>query len=100
MSHTVPVSDDLYEKIAAYAAERQQQPDALIEVWLTDAMRRASESAAVGEQAVNARSDPLFQVAGIFATGEPGWGRRHDELLVSETVAGQADLRCRCSMET
>ncbi len=91
MSHSVPISDELYEKIAAYAAELRQQPGALIEAWLADAVLRTSESSAATQQPASALSDPLFQVAGIFATGEPGWGRRHDELLAESYRDTHAD---------
>jgi len=91
MSHSVPISDDLYEKIATYAVARGQQPDVLIEAWLADAVLRAAASSAHAQQLDGAVSDPLFQIAGILATGEPGWGRRHDELLAEAYGDNHAD---------
>jgi hypothetical protein len=89
MSHTVPISEELYEKIAAYAAERQQQVEALIELWLADAVHRATESPSTGP--TSPLNDPLFQVAGILASDDPGWGRRHDELLAEAYGDTHAD---------
>jgi hypothetical protein len=51
MSHVFQIPDDLYEKLATYAAQQ-----------------KLSES-------------PLFQIAGIFAIGDPGWADKHDEYL-------------------
>lgn len=81
MSQSVPIADELYERIKAYATRHAQQPNALIEAWLTDAVRQATEAAAGEQAAAEILNDPLFKVAGIFAGDEPGWSKRHDELL-------------------
>ena len=36
---------------------------------------------------------PLFQVAGIFAIGEPGWADKHDEYLAETYLGNHADNR-------
>ncbi len=92
MSHSVPIDDELYQKIEAYAAKHAQSADALIEAWLTDAVRHVTELSEDEKAAKAILEDPLFKVAGIFAGGEPGWGRRHDELLaqsIEDTHAGE-----------
>ena len=39
-----------------------------------------------GEHEEEELSSPLFQVAGIFAIGEPGWADRHDEYLTDAYI--------------
>jgi N-acetylglutamate synthase/N-acetylornithine aminotransferase len=84
MSHSVPIADELYERIKAYAASHAQLPDGLIEAWLTDAVRQAIDASAAEQAASEVLNDPLFKVAGIFAGNEPGWSKRHDELLAEQ----------------
>jgi len=36
-------------------------------------------------------SGPLFQVAGMFAVGEPGWADKHDEYLAETYLENHAD---------
>ena len=36
-------------------------------------------------------SGPLFQVAGMFAIGEPGWADKHDEYLAETYLENHAD---------
>ncbi|HEX6121868.1 MAG TPA: hypothetical protein VFY89_01845 [Ktedonobacterales bacterium] len=58
----------LVEQAEKLSPERQE---ALAEKW-----RRELEAAT---QEPEALSSPLFQIAGMFAIGEPGWADRHDE---------------------
>jgi hypothetical protein len=36
---------------------------------------------------------PLFQVAGMFAIGEPGWADKHDEYLAETYLESHADSK-------
>ena len=38
-------------------------------------------------------SGPLFQVAGMFAIGEPSWADKHDEYLAETYVENHADSK-------
>lgn len=38
-------------------------------------------------------SGPLFQVAGMFAIGEPGWADKHDEYLAETYLENHADSK-------
>ncbi len=73
MSHLFQLSDEQYAKLAAYAAQHKQTPETLFQAWLSEVTQE--------EDILNG---PLFQVAGMFAIGEPGWSDRHDEYLAEE----------------
>ena len=70
MSHLFQLSDEQYAKLAAYAAQHKQTPETLFQAWLSEVTQE--------EDILNS---PLFQIAGMFAIGEPGWADRHDEYL-------------------
>lgn len=38
-------------------------------------------------------SGPLFQVAGMFAIGEPGWADKHDEYLAETYIENHANSK-------
>lgn len=38
-------------------------------------------------------SSPLFQAAGMFAIGEPGWADKHDEYLAETFLENHADSK-------
>lgn len=102
MSYIFRLSDEEYTQLAAYAARRKQTPEKLFQAWLNDVThtmetstssnhidQRDREVQAIGEQ--EALNSPLFQVAGMFAIGEPGWADRHDEYLAEAHIENHAN---------
>ncbi len=94
MSHVFQIPDDLYEKLAAYAAQQEQTPETLLLAWVSEITRRLEASqpsdcdhknqANRVERTIREKElseSPLFQIAGIFAIGDPGWADKHDEYL-------------------
>jgi hypothetical protein len=97
MSHAFQISDELYEKLAAYAAQQKQTPEKLFLEWVSEIAQRWEEVQTSNhrehEHKVQVNQDeregydeeilksPLLQIAGMFAIGEPGWADRHDEYL-------------------
>jgi len=88
MSHAILVPDELYRKVQDYAARSAQEPDALIVEWVEQAAEQAAHTI---EEEADLANDPLFQVAGMFASNEPGWVDRHDEYLADEYGNAHAD---------
>lgn len=80
MSHLFQLSDEQYAKLAAYAAQHKQTPETLFQAWLSEVTQE--------EDILNS---PLFQIAGMFAIGEPGWADRHDEYLAEGYIEDHAD---------
>lgn len=94
MSHVFQIPDDLYEKLAAYAAKQEQTPETLFLAWVSEITRHLEASKTSDyermkdanrvERTVREKElseSPLFQIAGIFVIGDPGWADRHDEYL-------------------
>lgn len=88
MSHIFQLSDEEYTKLAAYAKQHKQTPEMLFKSWVNEMTHRAKEPTSFSrkqqigqklrEQREGERQDsPLFQVAGMFAIGDPGWADRH-----------------------
>ena len=80
MSHLFQLSDEQYAKLAAYAAQHKQTPETLFQAWLSEVTQE--------EDILNS---PLFQIAGMFAIGEPGWADRHDEYLAEGCIEDHAN---------
>lgn len=92
MSHVFQLPDEQYTKLVTYAAQQNQTPEALLQAWINEAIHNlealtASHRTEQADQEGQAGREeellnsPLFQVAGIFSIGEPGWADRHDEYL-------------------
>lgn len=96
MDHIFQTSDEQYEKLAAYAAQRGQTPESLFQEWVKAVTRdtdklpvtRKKKTASNERESLNS---PLLQVAGIFSIGEPGWADRHDEYLGEILLENHAD---------
>lgn len=83
MGRTVDLPEALYCKVAEYAAERHQEPDALILSWIADAMRRAeSHSPSVPVDLVP--DEPLSLLAGIINLPDADAGDDHDMYFGAE----------------
>jgi len=92
MEHTFQTSDEQYAKLAAYAAQRGQTPEALFQEWVnmiardTEKLLSVNTVKSTGKEGQTGHQDevlssPLLQVAGMFAIGEQGWADQHDEYL-------------------
>ena len=96
MGHIFQTSEEQYAKLAAYAAQRGQTPETLFQEWVKAVTRdtdklpvtRRKKLASNEEELLNG---PLFQVAGMFAIGEPGWADKHDEYLGEIFLEDHAD---------
>lgn len=104
MSHMFQISDELYAKLAAFAAQQKQTPEKLFLNWVSEIARRWEEASITNgreyehkspvsqpEQGEQRGEHPLLQIAGIFAIGEPGWADRHDEYLAEAYVDDHAN---------
>ena len=76
-------------KLAAYAAQRKQTPETLFQEWVravTRSLDKPLSSSGIkpigkegqAEPKGELLSGPLFQVAGLFAIGEPGWADKQE----------------------
>lgn len=102
MGHTFQTSDEQYEKLATYAAQRGQTPESLFQEWVSTITRDTEKLLSVNnakpsnkewqkgrEEEVS--NSPLLQVAGMLAIGEPGWADHHDEYLAETYLESHAD---------
>ncbi len=94
MSHMFQISDELYAKLAAYAAQQKQTPEKLFLSWVSEIAQRWEEATTSNgreydhkgltsqqEHERDIGEHPLLEIAGLFAISEPGWADRHDEYL-------------------
>lgn len=72
MSHVFQLTDEQYEKLAAYAAKRKETVEMLFQRWVNEVTHNLEEERL---------NDPLFQIAGMFAIGDPYLAEKHDEYL-------------------
>ncbi|HEX6484570.1 MAG TPA: hypothetical protein VF043_37470 [Ktedonobacteraceae bacterium] len=102
MSHIFQLSDEEYTKLAVYAKQHKQTPEKLFKSWVNEMTHRVKEpTAASRKQQTRQRqqeesngedlNSPLFQVAGMFAIGDPGWADRHDEYLAEAYIEDHAE---------
>jgi hypothetical protein len=93
MSHIFRLSDEQYDRLAAYAARRKQTPEKLFQAWVREVTNKTKEPVPLNrkeEHGEELQSHPLLDVAGMFAIGEPGWADKHDEYL-AETYLEKHD---------
>src|SRR5712692_2006624 len=89
MSHIFHLSDEQYDRLAAYAAQRKQTPEKLFQAWVREVTNKVNEPLPLVHKEQKGKegrgeelqSHPLLDVAGMFAIGEPGWADKHDEYL-------------------
>ena len=107
MSHVFQIPDDLYTKLATYAAHHNQTPEALFLAWVSEVAYKQEESIASNnsklenadqastEEQVKGEEEflksPLFQIAGMFAMNEPGWADKHDAYLAEAYIENHAE---------
>ncbi len=92
MSHLVPIPDDLYARIAAYAARQGQSPEEFV---VASAIEAIDEGALVAPTEVvvegyDPADDPLARFAGAFHFGAPDLSDRHDDYLAGEYAKDHA----------
>jgi hypothetical protein len=89
MSHIFHLSDEQYDRLAAYAAQRKQTPEKLFQAWVREVTNKTKEPVPLNrkeEYGEELQSHPLLDVAGMFAIGEPGWADKHDEYLAETYI--------------
>ena len=103
MSHVFQIPDDLYIKLAIYAAQRNQTPETLFLTWVREVTQKQEEaitSGTVGPKNVNQSEQtqpkedvqsPLLQIAGMFAINEPRWADKHDHSLAEAYLENHAE---------
>lgn len=102
MSHNFQLSDEEYTKLAVYAKQHKQTPEMLFKSWVNEMMHRvkeptvSSQKQQMGQKLQEESNEedvnsPLFQVAGMFAIGDPGWADRHDEYLAEAYLENHAE---------
>lgn len=84
MNHVFELSNEQYEKIAAYAEQREQTPEALFHRWVDEIIHQIESSQNIEtDEEIDIEElrakHPLLQIEGILSIGEPGWADRHDE---------------------
>lgn len=109
MSHVFTVPDEDYARLEERARQRGATPEELFQGWLrsitAEPASNVDESQLLEAQArwiaanpgltpptiAELREHPLLRAAGIFASGAPGWGERHDAIIADEALDAHAD---------
>lgn len=94
MDHIFHLSDEQYDRLTAYAAQRKQTPEKLFQAWLREVTSKTKEPAPLkrkGGRAEELQNHPLLEAAGMFAVGEPGWADKHDEYLAETYMEDHAN---------
>ena len=92
MSHTFQLSDEQYARLAAYAARQKQTPERLFQDGVREVTYDVQESPLCSSPKEEYEPGSLlFQVAGMFAIGEPGWADKHDEYLAEACTDEHAE---------
>jgi len=88
MSHVFQIPDDIYAEIAAYAAQRGQNPDTLLTRLVTEGvelLKRVDSTTPASDPWYDPVHDPLAPFIGAFDSGDdPGWIERHDAYFAGE----------------
>lgn len=87
MSQIIHVPDEMYVKLAAYAAAKGQTIDDIADVALQEGVKQL-EIPEESEIEI-ANDNPFFQLAGFFASGVPDLGANHDHYLAE--AYGESD---------
>ena len=79
MSHALYIPEELYAKLAEYAAKRHQEPDTVATELLTEAVTsQGTETVENSPQIVEAL-DALNRLAGSISVNDPGLADEHDK---------------------
>ncbi len=93
MSHVFQIPDEIYDEIAAYAAQRGQTPDDLFMTLVTEVvtlLKRVEATTAVHKARFDPAHDPLAPFIGAFDSGDDsGWIERHDEYFAGNGGHGE-----------
>jgi len=96
MNHVFQLSQEQYEKIAAYAERQEQTPEGLFHMWIDEVIHQIETSNVsdieeqVDEKELLAKH-PILQISGMFAIDKPGWSEKHDEYLAEAYADDHAD---------
>ena len=80
----------------------RQTPEKLFQAWLSDVTHNVESATSSNhieqrDKGVQEKHEeeelnsPLFQIAGMFAIGEPGWADKHDEYLAGAYIENHAN---------
>jgi len=86
MSHTIQLPDDLYEKVAAAAAEQGRPVDAVVESYVLYAMQHLAPPQPPAEYVYDPATDPILPFIGAFDSGDqpPLQPHEHDLYFAGE----------------
>ena len=93
MSQTIHLPDELYERLAAVAAEEGCPVDAVAQSYMLYALRHLAQPPkppSEEEYVYDPATDPLAPFIGAFDSGDddPGWIERHDEYFAGKVEPG------------
>ena len=96
MSYIFPIPDEIYTKIATYAEERGQTPDALLMTLVTEGvelLKQVEATASTHKVSYDPAHDPLAPFIGAFDSGsdDHGWIERHDACFAGEDDSREQD---------
>lgn len=79
--HAIQFPDELYARLAAYAAQHGQTPEETLIDLATQVIETSNDLA--DEEATvpgyDPATDPLARFAGMYVSNDPGWIERHDQ---------------------
>lgn len=88
MSHVIALPDDIYQAIAAYAAQSGQSPEAFILAWAAEIKEKVNAFPGFKpselEPTYDPKDDPLAEFLGIGEITSPDAIDRHDEAFAEE----------------
>lgn len=89
MSHVFQIPDDIYMELVTYAAQRGENPDALLMAFVKEGveqLKHTESMVAIHKASYNPADDPLAAFVGAFDSGsdDPGWIERHDEYFARD----------------
>ncbi len=93
MSHLVPIPDDLYARIAAYAARQGQSPEEFVVATAIEAIDEGAlvAPAEVVVEGYDPADDPLANFSGKFELLSADSIERHDYYLAGEAIDPHAE---------
>ena len=96
MSYMFRLSNEQYEKLAAYAEQKEQTPEELFLAWVDevvhqlDATHIAETEQAMSEEKLRAKH-PTLQLSGMFSIHDPDWADNQDECLAEAYADDHAE---------
>lgn len=96
MSHIFQLSNEQYEKIAAYAEQQERTPEDLFHMWVDEVIHQIEVlNTSIAKEQIDEKEllakHPILQVSGMFAIDDPDWSSRHDEYVAEAYADNHAD---------